>query len=292
MPALEKRAPLICFDVASVQTKSVCPGVDAAASISVPPSEIPDGSTGTPVGSTAETMWSARLGNLAPRTGYCYQIVDGSSPVLAAPITFTTIPAPGDTASFSFDVIGDTGYNGSGSNPDQENLYAQMARSGASFVLTTGDMAYPDGSQNNYGDLVGMKITIGAAPVAVTSLGRYVETGNKGTHALSIYRASDGALISSTTLNLATALKDSTGYAYASLPAPVTLPAGGVYYIVSGETMGGDTWEGTYQNFPTLTHSAVATIQGAIYRSGTTWISGGSAANQSYVPVSFRYTGQ
>src|SRR5205085_12423572 len=101
--------------------------------------------TGTPftVGSTAETMWSARLGNLAPRTGYCYQIVDGSSPVLAAPITFTTIPAPGDTASFSFDVIGDTGYNGSGSNPDQENLYAQMARSGASFVLTTGDMAYP-----------------------------------------------------------------------------------------------------------------------------------------------------
>ena len=107
------------------------------------------------VGSTTETMWSARLGNLAPRTSYCYQIVDGASPVLAAPITFTTIPAPGDAASFSFDVIGDTGYNGNGgSNPDQDRLYAEMAGSGASFVLTTGDMAYPDGSQNNYGDLV------------------------------------------------------------------------------------------------------------------------------------------
>jgi len=137
-----------------------------------------------------------------------------------------------------------------------------------------------------------MQITIGAAPLAVTSLGRYVETGNKGTHTLSIYRASDGALISATTLNLATAQRDSTGYAYASLPAPVTLPAGEIYYIVSGETVGGDTWEGTNNNFPTLTHSAVASIQGAIYRKGTTWISGNSAANQSYVPVSFQYTGQ
>ena len=107
------------------------------------------------VGSTAETMWSARLGNLTPRTNYCYQIVDSSSVVVAGPIAFTTIPAPGDTASFSFDVIGDTGYNGSGgANPDQDNLFAQMAGSGASFVLTTGDVAYPDGSQNNYGDLV------------------------------------------------------------------------------------------------------------------------------------------
>ena len=85
--------------------------------------------TGTPftVGSTAETMWSARLGNLAPRTRYCYQIVDAGGPALASPLTFTTIPAPGDTASFSFDVIGDTGYNGNGgSNPDQDRLYLSL----------------------------------------------------------------------------------------------------------------------------------------------------------------------
>ena len=114
----------------------------------------PTGSSFT-VGSSTETMWSARLGNLTPRTSYCYQIVDSGSLVQAGPITFTTIPAAGDTASFSFDVIGDTGYNGSGgSNPDQDRLYAAMAGSGASFVLATGDIAYPDGSQNNYGDLV------------------------------------------------------------------------------------------------------------------------------------------
>jgi hypothetical protein len=107
------------------------------------------------VGSATETMWTARLGNLSPRTRYCYQIVDAGAPVLPAPISFSTIPGAGDTGSFSFDVIGDTGYNGDGgTNPDQDRLYAEMAGSGASFVLTTGDIAYPNGSQNNYGDLV------------------------------------------------------------------------------------------------------------------------------------------
>ena len=148
------------------------------------------------------------------------------------------------------------------------------------------------GLRKNYGDLVGMRITVGASPLTVTSLGRFVETGNTRTHTLSIYRPSDGVQVASTTVNLATAPRDPAGYAYASLPAPVSLAAGGVYYVVSGETMDGDTWEGTYNNFPTLTHTIVATIQGAIYRSGTTWISGGSAVDQSYVPVSFQYAGQ
>jgi hypothetical protein len=111
--------------------------------------------TGAPftVDTTSETSWTARLGNLSPATAYCYAITDGSTRV-AGPISFRTLPATG-TSTFSFDVIGDTGFNGTaGTNPDQDRLYAEMAHSGASFVLTTGDMAYPDGSQNNYGDLV------------------------------------------------------------------------------------------------------------------------------------------
>jgi hypothetical protein len=114
--------------------------------------------TGVPftVVTTSETSWTARLGNLAPASAYCYTITDGSTSVVAGPIRFQTLPASGgDAANFSFDVIGDTGFNGTtGSNPDQDRLYAEMASSGASFVLTTGDVAYPDGSQNNYGDLI------------------------------------------------------------------------------------------------------------------------------------------
>src|SRR4051794_7330380 len=34
--------------------------------------------------STAETMWSARIGNLAPDTNYCYQILSAGAPVLGA----------------------------------------------------------------------------------------------------------------------------------------------------------------------------------------------------------------
>jgi hypothetical protein len=139
------------------------------------------------VGSTAETMWTARLGNLSPHTSYCYQILDGGTPVLTAPITFSTSPAPGDTSPFSFDVIGDTGYNGnSGSNPDQDRLYAQMATSGASFTLTAGDLAYPDGSQTNYGDLLSTGPNVSAIfgpngwPVFGGSASAFPVLGNHG----------------------------------------------------------------------------------------------------------------
>ena len=51
-------------------------------------------------------------------------------------------------------MIGDWGLVGpSGDNSDQENVIAQIAASGARFAVTTGDTAYPDGSQLNYGDL-------------------------------------------------------------------------------------------------------------------------------------------
>jgi hypothetical protein len=61
----------------------------------------------------------------------------------------------GANESFSFVVIGDWGYvPNSGTNPYQADLMSLIANSGARFVVTTGDNAYPDGNQKNYGDLV------------------------------------------------------------------------------------------------------------------------------------------
>jgi hypothetical protein len=106
------------------------------------------------VQSTPEVMWSVLVGGLRPLTRYCYQVLTNGQPALPSPVTFTTLPDAGSTSAFSFDVLGDTGYNGSGgTNPDQDRLYQEMSGSGAAFTLTTGDMAYPDGSQDNYGDL-------------------------------------------------------------------------------------------------------------------------------------------
>jgi hypothetical protein len=143
--------------------------------------------TAITVNGVAETQWTARLGHLAPNSRYCYQLTDGGAPVLAAPITFGTPAAPGDATAFSFDVIGDTGYNGlDGTSPEQDRLYASMARDGSAFVLTTGDMAYPNGSQTNYGDLIstGLNVSVEFGPAGWPVFGgstpTYPVLGNHG----------------------------------------------------------------------------------------------------------------
>ena len=96
------------------------------------------------------------LRGLARDARYCYRIAGGGAKLLGpgpAPTFRSQVPA-GSTAPFSFAVLGDWGLVGpSGENIDQENVIAQIAASGARFAITTGDTAYPDGSQLNYGDL-------------------------------------------------------------------------------------------------------------------------------------------
>ncbi|MGZ6266027.1 MAG: metallophosphoesterase [Candidatus Limnocylindrales bacterium] len=114
--------------------------------------------TAITVGSVGEYQWRAQL-TLSADTRYCYRVfLDGTAPVdlLASDPspTFTTQLAPGSQTPFSFAVLGDWGsVNSSGANRDQANLMARIAASGARFALTTGDNAYPSGSQANYGDL-------------------------------------------------------------------------------------------------------------------------------------------
>jgi hypothetical protein len=103
------------------------------------------------VQSTAETMYSAKATGLQPGTTYCYQILVAGTPLLSTPETFH--PLPTGTGPFTFDVFGDTGENASGENTNQDALYREMAQSGADFALSTGDIAYPGGTQDNYGDL-------------------------------------------------------------------------------------------------------------------------------------------
>jgi hypothetical protein len=114
--------------------------------------------TATPisVGAIAESQWKAELTGLAKDTKYCYRIKGDGERLLGpgpAP-TFRSQVSPRSSSPFSFAVIGDWGLVGpSGDNSDQENVIAQIATSGARFAVTTGDTAYPDGSQLNYGDL-------------------------------------------------------------------------------------------------------------------------------------------
>jgi Calcineurin-like phosphoesterase len=108
------------------------------------------------VNSVNEYQWKAQL-SLAPNTQYCYRVVLGATDLLGSdpsPRFWTQVPT-GSSQPFSFAVIGDWGnVDGVGANPDQANLMQQLAASGVRFALTTGDQAYPSGSQNNYGDLI------------------------------------------------------------------------------------------------------------------------------------------
>jgi hypothetical protein len=101
-------------------------------------------------------QWKAML-TLQPDRQYCYRPSLGSLDLLgsdASPV-FRTQVASNSTQSFSFAVLGDWGSADSrSSNPDQAAVMRLIAASGVRFALTTGDNAYPAGSQNNYGDLV------------------------------------------------------------------------------------------------------------------------------------------
>ncbi|MBV8952340.1 MAG: metallophosphoesterase [Actinobacteria bacterium] len=121
------------------------------------------GSTTPPNTQVLEYQWTASIDVGAPGT-YCYRVLLGSSKnPPPTPIdllgtdpspTFTTQVPAGSTQPFSFAVIGDWGQvDGSGANPNEQAVLAQIANSGVSFAVSTGDNAYNSGTQEDYGDL-------------------------------------------------------------------------------------------------------------------------------------------
>ena len=111
--------------------------------------------TSITVGSVLEYQWTGQVD--LPSTGtYCYRTYLGGTDLIGANPSpaFTTQMQPGDTSSFSFDVMGDWGQvDANGDNPDMANLMQQIAASDARFMVTVGDNGYPNGNQVNYGDL-------------------------------------------------------------------------------------------------------------------------------------------
>ena len=117
------------------------------------------------IGSVKEYQNSVAVSGLSAATTYCYRVTNtGSAPVdlLGSNPSpqFTTLEPAGGTAPVTFDVLGDwgdttnSGDNTTGAiNQNQAGVDAQIAVSGAQFVVSTGDVAYPGGTQTEYGDL-------------------------------------------------------------------------------------------------------------------------------------------
>ena len=107
---------------------------------------------------------SVAVTGLAPATAYCYRVTTGgTSPVdllgTEPSPQFRTLQLASGTAPVTFAVLGDwgdttnSGVNNGSVNANQAGVDAQIAASGAQFAISTGDTAYPGGTQTSYGDL-------------------------------------------------------------------------------------------------------------------------------------------
>lgn len=152
---------------------------------------------------------------------------------------------------------------------------------GSSTTFVTGQTL---GSLNNNFDLeLGTEVTVGAANVVVTQLGRWVVSGNSGTHSLRI-RNSSGTLLGSVSVNTSGAT--SGQFLYGTLGSPITLTASGVYYIFSLEVNGGDQWYSGADT--TISTTAVGIVNQYGYYDGTIHTGGGLGS--CWCPVSFKYS--
>jgi hypothetical protein len=145
--------------------------------------------------------------------------------------------------------------------------------------------------RNNFTGQAGMEFTTGASPVTVTALGRaYLPVGTQP-HTVSLYRASDGTLLASTSVPTGVQAKpDPLGITYQHLAAPVTLASDTSYILVSSETSGGD---------PFFDADTAVGLAAGITETGPAWRVGTSGAftiytsdpGQAYGPVSLLTTG-
>lgn len=139
--------------------------------------------------------------------------------------------------------------------------------------------------RNNYGDGLGFKFTVGANNIVVTDLGRWVISGNSGSHVITLYSGTSVSsnAIGSVTVNTSGA---PVGYLFGTLSSPITLTAGSTYYILSAESSGGDLW---YDDPTVLNPTSEVTINGSCFASGGTISVGTAVVNHSYIPVNFKF---
>ena len=93
---------------------------------------------------------------------------------------------------------------------------------------------------NSASGWVGTSLIVGAQPLTVTALGRGCLTGNSQTHQLQIVSGLSGAVVASANVNMAGCAVNN--FTYVNLTTPVQLAPGGLYYLETNETQGGDTY--------------------------------------------------
>lgn len=156
--------------------------------------------------------------------------------------------------------------------------------SGGQALITSSTLGTLRRNSNNW---FGMKITVGAQPITVYSLGRVFVSGNTGTHTVKIVRASDSTDVPNGSVPISMTGGTPGVIKYANLATPVTLAANTSYYIASKEVKNGDYW---HDSNTAVISTPAATVNGRVTSTnGSTWDTSGGVLGQAYVPVSFKY---
>ena len=176
--------------------------------------------------------------------------------MLAAAILFTLVPfAPANAVT-------------------EEKTFTTSVSLGGEGNVAGSSVSMPNG-------WAGMKITVGAADIKVTALGRWYTPESNGTHNFLIANT-DGSLVCDYGNAVAVAAEGATeGFVYGALTTPVTLLAGTSYYIVS------DYWGETdkFYSSAVSTHTDVATIDGIVVGTYNFY----EAADIGWGPLDFKY---
>ncbi len=137
--------------------------------------------------------------------------------------------------------------------------------------------------RNDYTGWVGMKLTMGASPLAVSSLGRICVANNAATHGVKLVTASNGADVPNGAVTVSMAGCTPGQFVYAAVNS-VSLQPGVTYLLVSQETAGGDRW----YDYGSISTTNVAAVNSSVYFLNGIWIPA-ATTNSSYVPVNFLY---
>jgi hypothetical protein len=132
----------------------------------------------------------------------------------------------------------------------------------------------------------GMAIRVGSFPITVQKLGRAFELGMNNTHQMRLVDdAAPNMDKGTTTVNMAS---ETVGrFKYGSLAeGRQTLNAGGLYYVLSQETSGGDQ---IYDQDTMVTARVEATVPNAVYSTAPGLFVPVGSQNHAYGPVSIMY---
>jgi len=155
---------------------------------------------------------------------------------------------------------------------------------GGSTTFVTGQSL--GSTRNNFSGCLGYLFTVGGANITVTDLGRWVVSGNSGSHVLTLDNAS-GTVLASVSVNTSGA--PAAAFLYGSI-TPTVLTASTQYFVGSAEANVGDLF---YDDPTTVTTTGDATVNASAFTSDGACVAGAPSGNtgglHSYGPVSFKY---